>query len=84
MGKNLIEEPEALGVTENLCNWIHGLRMEDVPDRVQTRAKYLLLDGLACAIVGAHVPWSEKAVKSMQAFEPNGQATIFGHQHVRL
>jgi 2-methylcitrate dehydratase PrpD len=83
MGKESIEEPEAPGATEELCHWIHGLRIEDVPENIQNRAKYLLLDGLACAIVGAHLPWSEKAVNSMQAFEPSGQATIFSHSYVR-
>ena len=84
MGMTSDEGPEIPGATEHLCRWIHHLQLEDIPEHVRTRAKHLILDGLACAIVGAHVPWSEHAASSMQAFEPNGNATIFGHQYVRL
>ena len=84
MGMTGEEEAEVPGATEHLCRWIHHLQIEDIPEHVRTRAKHLILDGLACAIVGAHVPWSERAASSMQAFEPNGNATIFGHQYVRL
>lgn len=70
------------GVTEDLCRWIHGLQLEDIPEHIRARAKHLLLDGIACAVVGAHVAWSEKATQSIQAFEPTGQATIFGHEWV--
>ena len=84
MGTNKDEGFGDLGTTEHLCRWIHHLQFEDVPKEVRTRAKHLVLDGLACAIVGAHVPWSQRAASSMQAFEPNGNATIFGHQYVRL
>ena len=75
---------EVPGVTEHLCRWIHHLQFEDVPIHVRTRAKHLVLDGLACAIVGAQMPWSQQAASSMQAFEPIGNATIVGHQYVRL
>lgn len=81
MGTNDDEGPKAPGATEHLCTWVHHLQFEDVPAQVRTRAKHLILDGLACAIIGAHLPWSEQAVSSMQAFEPNGDVTIFGHQY---
>ena len=75
--------PNSSGVTARLCSWIDGLQLKDVPEGVQTRAKHLILDGLACAIAGAHVPWSRKAAQSIGSFEPAGCATVFGHQYVR-
>ena len=76
----MIEASKTLGVTEGLCRWIHGVQLKDIPEHIRARAKHLLLDGIACAVVGAHVLWSEKATQSIQAFEPAGQATVFGHQ----
>ena len=84
MRTNNDESFENLGTTEHLCRWIYDLQFEDIPHEVRARAKHLVLDGLACAIVGAHVPWSQHAASSMQAFEPKGNATIFGHEDVRL
>ena len=47
--------------TVQLSQWVSDLKLEDVPEQVGIRAKYLILDGLACAFVGSHLPWSEKA-----------------------
>ena len=78
----MIAASQTPGVTEDLCRWIHGLQLKDIPEHIRDRAKHLLLDGIACAVVGTHVPWSEKATQSIRTFEPAGQATIFGHQWV--
>lgn len=70
------------GVTKELCSWIHGLRLDDVPESVRTRAKYLILDGLCCALVGAHLPWVEKAAKAIFAIEPQGDSIVWGYNKV--
>lgn len=80
----MVEVSKTSGVTEDLCRWIYGLQLQDIPEHIRSRAKYLILDGIACAVVGAHVPWSEKAAQSIQAFEPTGQATVFGHEGVHF
>ncbi|KAL6717780.1 hypothetical protein ACLMJK_003865 [Lecanora helva] len=66
-------------VTNQLCTWIHHLTASDIPEYVLIRAKYLILDGVACAIVRAHLPWSELAANSVQSYEPAGTATVLGH-----
>jgi 2-methylcitrate dehydratase PrpD len=66
------------GVTGALCTWLAGLRLEDVPEAVRERAKYLLLDGIACALVGAKLPWSVLAVETVTRFEGAGNKTIIG------
>ena len=80
----MTDSSETPGVTEDLCRWIHGLKLEDIPEHIRIRAKHLLLDGISCAVVGAHVPWSEKATQSILAFEPTGQATVFGHEGINF
>ncbi|EHA28565.1 hypothetical protein CBS63078_1698 [Aspergillus niger] len=68
------------GVTSQLCTWIASLQLDDIPDSVRTRAKYLFLDGIACALVGARVPWSQKAFDAMTAFEERGKHVVIGYE----
>lgn len=74
-------DPE--GPTGRLCRWVHDLKLSDVPTDVQIRAKYLILDGIACLLVGAHLPWSEKAADTIFEVDPPGNATVFGYDRVR-
>lgn len=72
------------GQTGRLCNWVSNVTLEDIPTDVRTRAKYLILDGIACALVGAHLPWSEKAANAILEMEPPGDCIIFGWDKVCL
>lgn len=71
-------------VTGRLCNWIADLKLDDVPFDVKERAKYLLLDGIACAIIGSHLPWSKTAVEALCDFEGSGPCTVIGWEDTRL
>lgn len=78
------KQPSApTGETGKLCTWISTVTLDDIPSEVKTRAKYLILDGIACALVGAHLPWSEKAANAIFAIEPQGNCDIFGYEKVR-
>lgn len=66
------------GVTGKLCNWIDSTDLSSIPSEVVTRAKYLILDGIACALVGAHLPWSETAANAIFKMEPQGSCTVIG------
>jgi aconitate decarboxylase len=66
------------GVTGLLSNWLAQLSLSDVPHIVRERAKYLLLDGIGCALVGAKLPWSALAVETFTRFEGRGDKTIIG------
>src|SRR5258708_13909838 len=66
------------GVTGALSNWLTKLSLDDVPEAVRTRAKYLLLDGIGCAFVGAKLPWSALAVETITRFEGRGDSAIIG------
>ncbi|KAI0429224.1 hypothetical protein F5Y09DRAFT_263462 [Xylaria sp. FL1042] len=86
MGKQTSDEvldeynDENSGVTATLCNWIVGLDKKDIPDSVLERAKHLILDGIACGLVGSHVPWSEQAVDAVLSYEPEGQCNLIGYE----
>lgn len=66
--------------TETLAQWVSSLTYDDIPESIIARTKYLILDGLACAFVGSHLPWSEKAATALLSLEHPfaGDATIFG------
>ena len=66
------------GVTGRLATWLQNLRLEDVPLSVQQRAKHIMLDGIACAIVGAQLPWSRRAVEIVAGLEGRGACGIIG------
>ncbi len=66
------------GVTGRLCEWLTGLTLEAVPADVQARAKTVLLDGIACALVGAQLPWSKTAVDIVSRVEGQGKSPLIG------
>ena len=82
MKHNTISHVEGDGTTAILCEWIHALQPADIPSEVIERAKYLILDGIGCALVGAHVPWSEQLADAMRQFEPPGACHIVGYDNV--
>jgi aconitate decarboxylase len=69
-------------VTKQLCHWIHDLSINDIPNDIQVRAKYLILDGLCCAIIGAHLPWTERATHAVFDMESPGNCTVWGWNKV--
>ncbi|KAE8353809.1 2-methylcitrate dehydratase PrpD [Aspergillus coremiiformis] len=65
-------------VTRELCDWIARLTLPEIPVDQATRVKYLILDGLACALIGARLPWSEAAVQGILSMESGGNCGIIG------
>lgn len=70
--------PAEVDPTVQLSRWISTTTLNDVPEDIRTRAKYLILDGLACGLIGAHLPASTKAAEAVFDFEAGGEATVFG------
>ena len=75
-------EIEGDGTTAKLCEWVHQLNLPEIPSDVKERAKHLILDGIACALVGARVPWSEQLAASTASYEPQGKCSVIGHTEV--
>ncbi|KAF4177950.1 hypothetical protein CNMCM8927_000592 [Aspergillus lentulus] len=67
-------------VTETLCQWIASLQIADIPPAVRERARYLILDGIGCGLVGARAPWSEVATQAVAGFEPEGYSRVIGQE----
>ncbi|WP_179402708.1 MmgE/PrpD family protein [Burkholderia guangdongensis] len=66
------------GPTGALASWLAGLQEDDVPQVVSERAKHLTLDGIGCALVGAQLPWSTRAVESVCEMEGDGASVLIG------
>src|ERR1700740_2800965 len=66
------------GPTGRLATWLAATTLGDVPAGVQERAKYLLLDGVGCALVGAQLPGSPIGVEGVLAFDPAGSGVLIG------
>jgi 2-methylcitrate dehydratase PrpD len=66
------------GPTGRLAHWVRDLRYADIPPTVVERAKYLLLDGFGCALIGAQLPWSRVATDAVLALEGDGDAVVVG------
>ena len=81
---NPSQPSDPAGPTGKLCNWIYGMKMEDVPENLHERAKYLILDGMGYAIVGAHLPWSQIVAKAVFQMEGEGKCTVIGWEKVYI
>ncbi|MCQ4082801.1 MmgE/PrpD family protein [Streptomyces sp. RB6PN25] len=66
------------GPTGRLATWLAATTLDDVPSSVRERAKHLLLDGVACALVGAKLPVSRKGVEGVTALDNAGSAVLIG------
>jgi aconitate decarboxylase len=66
------------GPTGRLATWLAQAKLEDVPLTVCEHAKHLLLDGVACALVGAQLPVSRRGVEAITALDDTGNAFLIG------
>ncbi|MDM4722039.1 MmgE/PrpD family protein [Micromonospora sp. WMMA1363] len=65
------------GPTGRLCTWLAHTSADAIPAEVRDRARHLILDGIGCLLVGAHLPWSQVAVHSLAAADP-GASVVAG------
>ncbi|KAF1817564.1 2-methylcitrate dehydratase PrpD [Eremomyces bilateralis CBS 781.70] len=70
--------------TTQLSSWISSATLNDIPEEIRVRAKHLILDGLGCGLLGAHLPSSEKAARAIFDLEPVGDATVIGWPDKKL
>ena len=66
------------GPTGRLATWLADTKLADVPPSVRDHAKHLLLDGIACALVGAQLPVSRKGVEGVTALDNAGSGLLIG------
>jgi aconitate decarboxylase len=66
------------GPTGRLATWLAETTLDDVPAPVREHAKHLLLDGVACALVGAQLPVSRIGVEGITTLDNAGNAFLIG------
>ena len=66
------------GPTGRLATWLADTTLEDVPLRCASTPKHLILDGVACALVGAQLPVSRKGVEAITALDDAGTGALIG------
>src|ERR1700693_2499883 len=66
------------GPTGRLVTWLADVTLDHVPASVREHAKHLLLDGVACALVGAQLPVSRKGVEAITTLDDAGSALLMG------
>ncbi|NMN99030.1 MmgE/PrpD family protein [Antrihabitans stalactiti] len=73
-----MSESATSAVTVPLARWVDELSLDAIPERVIERAKHLLLDGVACGLVGAQLPWSRIATDAVLGMEGSGDSVVIG------
>ncbi len=66
------------GPTGRLATWVASTTLADVPASTRERARHLILDGIACAIVGAQLPVSRTGVQAITVLDDAGDVPIIG------
>src|ERR1700680_2749456 len=77
-GKRARAATDPNGSTGRLATWLANTTLDDMPPPVRERAKHLLLDGVACALVGAQLPVSRKGVEGVTNLDDAGKALLIG------
>jgi aconitate decarboxylase len=72
------EEVRSPGPTSRLATFLAATHLGDIPEEVMTRAAHITLDGIGCALVGAHLPWSALAFDAVSNLESTGPAMVIG------
>ncbi|KAK5938764.1 hypothetical protein PMZ80_008956 [Knufia obscura] len=72
--------------SQQLYNFISSTTLNDIPHHLLERSKYLILDGIACALTSAHMYHSELAAKAVSLQEPgnHGTSSVIGHPELKL
>ena len=73
--------PAALGEggpTVELVNFLAATSLSDIPEPVVERSTTSYSTGSPAPWSGAHLPWSESAVRSIVELEGSGSASILG------
>src|SRR5579863_5303249 len=77
-GKRARAATDPNGPTGRLATWLANTTLDDIPASVREHAKHLLLDGVACALVGAQLPVSRKGVEGVTSLDDAGKALLIG------
>ena len=64
--------------TEKLAHYRSTARLDDIPEPVRERAKYVILGGVGCGLFGARLPWSEILTRTIASFSNGYMPKLVG------
>lgn len=64
--------------TPALARFVAEATLADIPESAIARTRMLLLDGIGCGLVGAKLPWAERAVEGITRVDNGSGATLWG------
>ncbi|KAI9373514.1 hypothetical protein BJX61DRAFT_533085 [Aspergillus egyptiacus] len=67
------------GVTRQFCTWVNKRTLDDVRSDIRERAKCLILDGRACAVVAAIYHGRKRATDILLSMESVGNCPVWGY-----
>lgn len=73
-----LEPTDLSGPTGQLASWLASTSLDDIPVEVRDRARYLMLDGIGCLLVGAQLPWSKIGVEGLGSLDGDGDCIVAG------
>jgi 2-methylcitrate dehydratase PrpD len=63
-------------ITKELAYFLHGIKYEDLPQKVVESAKFSILDSLGCQAGLSKMPWSQQIYKTIQEMGGVAESTI--------
>ena len=70
--------------SHSLAHWISGVRFEDLPQRVRSRAKLAVFDACGAALAGTHHPAAQKVREQIANSGSAPQMRIMGDPSLRV
>ncbi len=65
-------------INESLSSFITTVQLEDIPERVRTHLKKIMLDGYGCGLYGSQTPWMNIYRKVLTGTSDRKESSIWG------
>ncbi len=76
--RTVAKPPQGEGATRLLTRFLASASYETIPTEVIERTKHLILDGIACGLIAAHIELSRRAVDALTKLDGEGSASVWG------
>lgn len=68
-------------IAQRLASMVHHLRLDEVPDSVSLRARYLMLDAIGCAFAARREEFAQRFCDATCAMSGEGSSGVLGFAH---
>jgi 2-methylcitrate dehydratase PrpD len=66
--------------TESLASFVQSTRFEDLPERVTTKTRLMLLDAIGLALGAAREDFADRVMRTLPEFGSGGASTVLGFE----